>query len=330
MVRACGFAVFREGRGMFRSVSVGLLLAICGVLPVSGQGDPASLEGYFTGKTVVVKVDMPGTEKGVDLDFEKAAPLDWKPYSSRLSDFGIAIHKGDAARITKIALKSDHIEFQLNGGGYGTFGDSTSTEVKPKDVDKSKYEKDLEKQVKDTKNPKEKQDLQTQLDKEVEKRERQEQANKQEAAAATQVKVQELAEKRANGGSRFNLNFKKTVPPDDRNPDAVMKLLAEYVDFDASVAPPTGPVETAAPDTARPAYVPAASVPSNGSGSPAQLKRGMAASDVSALLGNGQQISQSVSSDGLKTQVIEYTTADNVVDVTFVEGVVVKYTINSR
>jgi hypothetical protein len=41
-------------------------------------------------------------------------------------------------------------------------------------------------------------------------------------------------------------------------------------------------------------------------------------------------MSQSVSTDGLTTQVIEYKTADNLVDVTFVEGVVVRYSINSR
>jgi hypothetical protein len=315
----------------FRFAAVGLALSILTVLPACGEDSPTSIEGYFTGKTVVAKIDMPGTEKGVDLDFEKSTPLDWKSYSSRLNDFGIAIHKGDAVRVTKIALKGDHIEFQLDGGGYGTFLESTSTEVKAKDVDKSKYEKDLEKQVKDTKDPKAKQDLQTQLDKEVEKRERQEQQNKEIAAQETQVKVKELADKRARGGSRFNLNFKKTVPADDRNPDAVMKLLAEYVEFDAAnAAPPPVPVTMAAPDTARPAYVPGSSVPPSGNGSPAQLKRGMTMDDVSGLLGPGQQMSQSVSTEGLKTQVMEYKTTDNLVDVTFVEGVVVKYAINSR
>lgn len=316
---------------MLRLGLVGLTLSVVVALPVYGQEPAPSLEGYFTGKTVVAKIDMPGTEKGVDLDFEKPAPLDWKPYSSRLNEFGIAIHKGDAVRVTKVLLKGDHIEFQLNGGGYGTFGENTATEVKPKDVDKSKYEKDLEKQLKDTKDPTARQNLQAQLDKEVEKRQKQEQENKQEAAQETQVKVKELADKRAKGGSRFNLNFKKTVPPDDRNPDAVMKLLADYVDFDAASAPPPPvPVSVAPPDTARPAYTGPASVPPSGSGNVAQLKRGMKAEDVAGLLGQGQQMSQSVSSDGLKTQVMEYTTADNVVDVTYVEGVVVKYAISSR
>ena len=90
---------------MLRSLSVGLVLALCCGLPGLGQGDPTSLEGYFTGKMVVARIDMPGTEKGVDLAFNKPTPLDWKDYSSRLTAFGTAIHKGDTARVTKIVLE---------------------------------------------------------------------------------------------------------------------------------------------------------------------------------------------------------------------------------
>ncbi len=318
---------------MFRSVIVGLAIALCGVLPASGQGEPASIESYFTGKMVVAKIDMPGSAKGIDLDFAKDTPLDWKTYSSRLNEFGVAIHKGDTVQITKIALKSDHIEFQLNGGGYGTFLENTSTEVKPKDVDKSKYEKELEQQVKETKDPTQKKSLQAQLDREIEERQRQQDNNKREAAAATQVKIRELADKRARGGSRFNLNFKKSIPSDDRNPDAVMKLLADYVNFDATngrVSEPQPSATMPQPIPARPAYTGAKGGTSGGNDGVAQLKRGMSAEDVTALLGQGRQMSESVSNDGLRTQVMEYRTADNLVDVTFVEGVVVKYAISSN
>ena len=84
------------------------------------------------------------------------------------------------------------------------------------------------------------------------------------------------------------------------------------------------------PDAARPAYVSPNAGSSGGGGGVAQLQRGMKLADVTNLMGQGQVTSQSVSPDGLRTQVIEYTTADSLVDVTFVEGVVVKYSINSR
>jgi hypothetical protein len=62
----------------------------------------------------------------------------------------------------------------------------------------------------------------------------------------------------------------------------------------------------------------------------AQLKRGMKMGEVSNLLGPGKQVSESVSTDGLKTQVFEYVTGDRRVDVTYVEGLVVRYSISSN
>ncbi len=310
---------------MFRSFSVGLAFAICCVLPVSGQGDPSSLEGYFTGKMVVAKIDMPGTEKGVDLAFNKPTPLDWKEYSSRLTAFGTAIHKGDTARITKIVLKGDHIEFHLDGGGFGTVGEDTNTTVAAVTVPKSDREKDLEKQIAAAKDPKQKRDLQQDLDRERSRREQQDAANKNAAMIASQMKAQQVAEKRLRGGSRFNLRWKDSIPSDDRNPDAVMKLLAEYVDFDPSHAGGGAPMAAGPPPMEQPQ-------PAGGSDASAvsQLKRGMKFDEVANLLGQSRVISQSVSPDGLKTQVIEFKTTDNLVDVTFVESVVVRYSINSR
>jgi hypothetical protein len=230
---------------MARRIGVCLVLGFCSALAVHAQPRPPSIEAYFTGKMVTAKIDMPGTEKGVDLDFQKATPLDSKENTSRLASFGVAIHKGDMAKITKIALKKDHIEFQLDGGGYGTFGESTETKVSTKNVEKSSYEKDLEKQLKATKDATQKAQIQQNLDAEVARREQAEEDAKTSAEAATQEKEVELASKRARSGSRFNLNFKGSVPNDDKNPDAVMKLLADYVDFgpaaqgavDAAVTP---------------------------------------------------------------------------------------------
>jgi hypothetical protein len=62
----------------------------------------------------------------------------------------------------------------------------------------------------------------------------------------------------------------------------------------------------------------------------AQLKRGMKMEEVTNLFGQGKQVSQSVSGDGLKTQVVEYVTGDRRVDVTYVEGLVVRYSISSN
>lgn len=296
---------------MFRSISVVGVLAFCFV--GTGFGQDASLEGYFTGKQVVVKIDMPGSQKGIDLKYNKPSPMDWNDYSSRLKSDGIAIHKGDVVRITKFVVKSDMIEFQLNGGGFGTAGDDTSTIVTATTVPKSQYEKDLEKQIAATTDAKKKQALQNDLNKERSRRERVDAQNQNNAQIASQIKAQQVADKRLQGGSRFNLRWQGSIPSDSRNPDAVMKLLADYVDFNVANA-----------------LAGAAAGPAPSGGAASQLKRGMRADEVSNLLGQGRVLSESVSNEGLKTQVLEYTTADSVVDVTCVEGVLVKYTISSR
>jgi hypothetical protein len=56
----------------------------------------------------------------------------------------------------------------------------------------------------------------------------------------------------------------------------------------------------------------------------------MSMGDVSNLLGLGRQLSQSTSEEGLKTQIFEYLPEDYRVEVTYVDGVVVRYSISSR
>jgi hypothetical protein len=76
--------------------------------------------------------------------------MDWKEYGSRIKQFGVATHQGDVARVTSVVVKNDLIEFQLDAGGFGTFDDDTNTTVTAKPIDKSDYEKSLEKEIADT------------------------------------------------------------------------------------------------------------------------------------------------------------------------------------
>jgi len=289
------------------------------------ENGPSTLASFFTGKEVVAKIDMPGSQKGVDLRFNKPTPMDWKEYSSRVKQFGPAIRKGDTTRITSIVVKKDMIEFQLDGGGFGTFGDDSSTTVTAKTVDKSDYEKQLEKEIANTDDPDKKRQLQRDLDRERSRRERENAANQRAAQVASQMKSQEVADKRMHGGSRFNLRWSGSIPADQLTPPAVMKLLADYVDFSRLQAGRTVSAEPSSPE-------PAASAPAaEPGGSPTgQLKRGMKMDEVADLLGQGRQISESVSTDGLKTQVLEYQSGDRQVDVTYVEGLVVRFSITSK
>src|SRR5438105_1706526 len=71
-------------------------------------------------------------------------PLDYPRYASRLKNFGTAIKSGQSALVTKVKVKSNLIEFQLEGGGYGTMGDETSSNVSVSSAPKTKREQNLE------------------------------------------------------------------------------------------------------------------------------------------------------------------------------------------
>jgi hypothetical protein len=285
-------------------------------LSLSAHGAQDPLQSYFIGKEVVLKIDMPGTQQGVDLRYDKDTPMNWKEYSSRLKANGVAIPKGATARVTTVVVKDDRIEFQLDGGGFGTFLDDSDTTVAAKSVEKSNYEKQLERQIANTTDDDTRRQLQRDLDRERARRERQESDNRAAAQVSSQIKAQQVADKRLQGGSRFNLRWSGNIPPDQKTLEAVMKLLADYVSFDG--------LQTAA---AAPTPVSAASSPVPAT---AQLKRGMKMSDVTNLFGQGQQTSESVSNDGLKTQIYRYTSDDRQVEVTYVEGLVVRYSISSN
>jgi hypothetical protein len=310
------------------TIGVGMIALLLAASPMQAQSGADSVKSYFTGKQVVLKIDMPGTQKGVDLKFNQSPPMNWKDYSSRVKQFGAAIRKGDTVRVTTVVVKGDMIEFQLDGGGYGTFGDDTQTTVAAKQVEKSDYEKQLEQQISQTDDPDKKTQLQRDLDREQAKRRREQQANDRAAQVASQLKAEQVAEKRAQGGSRFNLRWKGSIPQDQLNPDAIMKLLADYVDF-GSLQQASAPTPAAAAASA--AVAPAAApVPAPDSSPTAQLKRGMSLEDVTKLLGQGRQLSESTSSDNLKTQVFEYLPGDRRVEITYVDGLVVRFTIASR
>src|SRR5258708_2067208 len=116
--------------------SIGMMAAAAGVVvmlvapaaPAAAQNEDA-LRSFFEGKHVTVKIDMPGTSDGIDVRLDTNRAIDYKRYGERLKDYGTAIRAGDSAIVTLVKVKKDLIEFQLSGGGFGTFGDDTSTSV---------------------------------------------------------------------------------------------------------------------------------------------------------------------------------------------------------
>ena len=108
-------------------MSVGALVALAA--PLRAQNE-AVLRQAFEGKVVTVKIDMPATQQGVDVYPLDQMPVDFREVAQRLKDNSTALRIGQQVMVTKVVVKKNsHIEFQLGGGGYGTFGDKTSTDV---------------------------------------------------------------------------------------------------------------------------------------------------------------------------------------------------------
>jgi hypothetical protein len=309
-----------------RAGSVIFFAATIASLPCGAQGGQTSLQNYFVGRQVRVEIDMPGTQQGVDLRVERDDPMDWKGYSTRLKQFGPAIRSGDRATITTLVVKKNLIEFQLDGGGFGTFWDDTRTTVAPYQIEKSSYERQLENDIRNTTDPQKRRDLQRELDRVRQRREREQRADDRAAQIASQLKAQEVADKRLRGGSRFNLRWAGSIPQEQLTPEAVMKLLDGYLDFGDLAGQKAILQPTAQNATAN------ANAPANGApASPiTQLKRGMQMGEINQLMGQGRMLSESTSEEGLKTQIFEYLPNDYRVEMTYVDGVVVRYSITSR
>jgi hypothetical protein len=173
---------------------------------VAAQSE-AALKQYFEGRTVTPKLAMPGTDDGVDIYPGTAQPLDYSLYADRLKKNGTAIKAGEPAVVTKIKIKSSHIEFQLGGGGYGTFGDETSSSIPTSATPKSNREKDLEKSISRETDPAQKRELQKEKEDLEEAREREDARNRAAYAAAEENREANIRQRRIESGSRFNIRY---------------------------------------------------------------------------------------------------------------------------
>jgi len=297
-----------------RFLAACLLAAACGQLSAAvdvNAADEAALRSFFEGKSVIVKLDMPGTSAGVDVYPDAARPMDTAAYALRLKANGIAIHNGQSVTVTKLHVKDKLIEFQLDGGGFGTMGDDTSTVVVAPYVGKSSRERDVEQRLKSEKDPERRKRLQRELNDLRDERERENQRNRTAATAAEEQKKQRVAFQRLQGGSRFNVRYNEGVPP-GLGPDGVMRALAEYVEF--PFANPAG--GSAVRTGPRP---PAAGA----------IRKGMSMTEVEDVLGRPDKTTSRLEGT-LNVVTAIYSHEDEHVTADFVEGVLVRYSIASR
>jgi hypothetical protein len=335
--------------GVLRFPAVMAMAWVCVIAApgVARAQDQAALAGAFEGKQVVVLIDMPGTQKGVNIYPQRPNPFDANDYGKQMKSNPIALKVGDLVMITKVKVGGKNIEFQLGGGGYGTAGDNTDTAVHFTPADKSNREKDLENQIANESDPDQRRYLQRQLDDVRRQRERDDRRNKEMAQDDAARRTQQLAQNRMVGGSRFNLNYNGKVPAEITAHD-VMASLAQWVSFpettfgDQHIANQTagggpgasggasgGAVQTNDPNYGNPSVAPGNSVgaaPAAGGDPLHSLAKGMKLEDVHTLLGAAASATDS-DHDGITVHTEIFERPDATVTCSFVNGVLVTYNI---
>ncbi len=284
--------------------------------------DGSALSQFFEGKQVVVKIDMPGSQQGIDIFPQKDNMLDAKAYGKRMKSFPVALHNGEAVLITMVKVKDKLIEFQLGGGGFGTFGDDTDASVKFTPAHNSDREKDLENQLANTDDPDQNDRIQRQLDYLRRQRERDDQRNKVIAEQAAQTKRMQIDQDRMKGGSRFNLKYDGKVPP-NITPQDVMAALSQYVSFPPPLAGGAQPASGTATGAAAATTAAQSGAPVLANG----LQKGMHQDQVRAILGNPTS-AVDTDHDGLQVHSETYAQGNSFIHAEFVNGVLVRYSVD--
>jgi len=97
--------------------------AICFILGLSVASASAqserTLNRYFEGKQVTLRIAVPRTRRGVDVYPERTQPLDIADYSKRLSESGALYNRGEKASIKRLEVHSDRIEVILADNSTG-------------------------------------------------------------------------------------------------------------------------------------------------------------------------------------------------------------------
>lgn len=287
-----------------------IILFCCLSITLQSQTEEI-LSAELEGTRVEVLIDMPATSQGIDIMPDRPQQLDFNVYSDRIKEHGVSISAGDVVMVTKIKVKNKHIEFQLAGGGYGTFWDEDEF-VASQTIEKSTREKELENILKnkndeDIPNRKE---LQDELDDLRQERRREQQESDRETALQEELKRDRIATKKLQSGSRFNIRYRNRLESNDLTLEAIQNALSKYVRFI-----PIGLNDSAESSTETMLA--------------AKLRKGLSIEEAFGMYGAPISLSTS-SACNLKITSCVFSDKDQEIQATFVEDVLVKYSIQSK
>lgn len=197
----------------------------------AGTGEEA-VRQFFEGRMVMVKMDMPGGSDGVVIYPERSPEIDSVRYAKEVRKDGAGVGIGEVIMVTRVKAKADAIEFQLGGGGYGTFWQTVrNMEQMPAPAGSSPREDELKRQIAQTSDPNERRRLQDELDDARADRERQRELDQAQYTERSARNAEAEKKLTLRAGSRFNIRFEKPVPPEALTPQGLMRLLSEFLYF---------------------------------------------------------------------------------------------------
>jgi hypothetical protein len=196
-------------------------------LPAAAADEDEALRRGLEGRFVVVDVDLPASERGLDLRFDKPEPFNQSEHVGRLRQYDVAIRRGDEVQVTRVRVKGDHVEFQLEGGGFDWASQATTRTFTS--TPKSSREKDLDRLIKSESDRDRKRDLEDERNDLRRERERHDDRHRREIEEYNVLAHERDVERALRSGSRINLRFKKKVPPEALTPEGLLRWLEPWV-----------------------------------------------------------------------------------------------------
>jgi hypothetical protein len=283
----------------------------------------SAIEEAFLHRTVWLKIDMPGTQLGVDIYPEKGDGLP-RNYESLLSQYPAAYHQGDQATVTKVVFKKDHIEFQLDHGGFGQFGDNTDVSPVPfSPMPPSREEIDLRARIEHENDDRERWHEKRELEELEHRRLENDDRNRAAAQQATEAKIAFVNDARARGGSRFNISYNNRIP-DGLTVDDVSRALGPYLSFNDNTDRRRGYEQQPQPPVYR---QPRDERPR---ASYANIQKGMTFDDVHAATQSLPSRTTRKNTDYGTATIEEYPEGNNLLTVTYINGVVTQFVRTAR
>jgi hypothetical protein len=302
------------------SLALALALALAAPPALAQATGEEVLRDRFEGTFVRVKMDLPAHQKGVDVYPQERPNLDYSELGKRIKRYGVGVRRGEEIQVTKVKLKKDLIEFQLGGGGYGTFGDDTG-DVSVPTAAKTRREKNLEEDLKRTTDPARRRQIQEEIDDLRREREREDAHNQAIAAEASEVKKEAIRARAAESGSRFNVRFRGPVPASALEVAGLMDALDEFVVFDVGDHDPDHDADGGVVMDAPVETPPVSGV--------AALRKGMTRAEAEAVLGAPTKVTPGKEGT-LKVERLVFTTEGERIEALIVEGVLVRYAVTSK